>query len=175
MMIQSVSIPKSIVNLLEQFKHETDIDEVARLKEELKMYDFLVETQASNPVGAATALRPRRHVLARPLVSKSPMKTTQRLASVGTTPRSDDATTDLPSSEQPEGSSEIKLNASKGLLKRPVMMKSPKTAIGLPLTSSSFQPRLMEASSKINLAQGSGGGGGSQLAEKKLQLGFTAE
>lgn len=39
-----VAVPKSIVHLLEQFKHETSIAEENKLKEDLKAYDCLLES-----------------------------------------------------------------------------------------------------------------------------------
>jgi len=41
----AVAVPKSIVHLLEQFKHETSIAEEIKLKEDLKAYDCVLESQ----------------------------------------------------------------------------------------------------------------------------------
>ncbi|KAL4466826.1 hypothetical protein ABPG74_010423 [Tetrahymena malaccensis] len=43
--VTSMTIPKNIVNLLDQFKQETNDEGMNKLKEELKFYDFMVEQQ----------------------------------------------------------------------------------------------------------------------------------
>ncbi|KAL4510005.1 hypothetical protein ABPG72_010198 [Tetrahymena utriculariae] len=43
--VTQMTIPKNIVNLLDQFKQETNDEGMNKLKEELKFYDFMVEQQ----------------------------------------------------------------------------------------------------------------------------------